>query len=366
MAFVIAFGLSLMFAFGSERCHGKGFFFYFFSICSVLSVSVLNGIRDYSIGTDIKVYGKQIFEDAVYARSFADFIEQCNRIGMTEYGYAIFNYLISIFTNNLHVFLFIVGIIVNGAFFYCCLRLRNVANLNFMWSAYLFLFYATTLNLLRQSIALALIFIAVVKIFDKRFGAAFVIVSISYFFHHSAVMGFLPLLFTFVVNKVKSEQKKNACIVVFLILSAFLPIMISKLSSMGLLDEKYGQYLGKGDGVGSIANGFLIRLPFVIMALFYLIYDRYKKSDERKILWTFVIAESILLPLQLISPTLFRVALYFGIFKIPGYASLIERCRFSKSLLYVLYASYLVFYFVYMIVIQGSNQVYPFVIASDL
>lgn len=365
MAFVIAFGLSLMFAFGSERCHGKGFF-YFFSICSVLSVSVLNGIRDYSIGTDVKVYGKQIFEDAVYARSFADFIEQCNRINMTEYGYAVFNYLISIFTSNLHIFLFIVGLIVNSAFFYCCLKLRNIASPTFMWSAYLFLFYATTLNLLRQSIALALIFIAVVKIFDKRFGAAFAIVSVSYFFHHSAIMGFLPLMFAFVINKIKSERKKNRYIVIFLAFSTFLPMMISKLSSMGLLDEKYGQYLGKGDGVGSIANGLLVRLPFVIMALFYLIHDRNEKSDERKILWTFVIAESMLLPLQLISPTLFRVALYFGIFKIPGYASLIERCRFSKSLLYVLYASYLLFYFIYMIVIQGSNQVYPFVIASDL
>lgn len=115
-----------------------------------------------------------------------------------------------------------------------------------------------------------------------------------------------------------------------------------------------------------MTNAVLVRLPFIILSLFYLVQDRKKNNDENKILWTLVLAESTLLPLQLISPSLFRIALYLGIFKIPGYASLIKHCRFSKSLLYSVYAAYLLFYFMYMTVIGGSNQIYPFVVANDL
>lgn len=367
MIYAIVFILSLLFAFGAEQFqNGKKPFFCFSAFCSVLTLSILNGIRDYSIGTDIGVYGKKIFVDASQSHSFTEYMRQCKRIGMTEYGYAILNYIVGFFTSNPHVFFFVLGLLVNGIFFGCCVRLCNTASLTFTWATYLLIFYPTTLNLLRQSVALSIIFIAILEMLEKRLLESLIWIFIAYSFHHSAIIGLWPLVFVYLFNKIKKESKKNTIIIVFLAISALIPTVILKLNSFGLLDDKYSQYVSLGDGSGSMTNAVLVRLPFIILSLFYLVQDRKKNNDENKILWTLVLTESTLLPLQLISPSLFRIALYLGIFKIPGYTSLIKHCRFSKSLLYSVYAAYLLFYFMYMTVISGSNQIYPFVVANDL
>ena len=366
MEFLIAYSCSILFVLIAERrCRNQKLFFCFWSTLAVLSISVLNWIRDYSIGTDIEIYGNAVFLSAVRSHSISNFFYLCQQIGMTEYGYAILNYVISFFTDNPHVFYLIIGLIVNGLFFYSCYLTRDNISITIAWATYLFLLYPTTLNLLRQSIAIALILFMGMLALNKQYVPAMLLLLLSYNFHHSSLIGILILIYIFLLNRNNSGKTTTCISTLFIILCTLLPIVIQYAYSRGLLSDKYAQYMSYEGANDSLINSLLIRLPFVILALVCMIRDRNLSNVEDKALWTLVIIELALVPLKLVSVTVFRIALYFNVFKILGYGSLCKSIRIPVSIMYLLYVAYLFFYFLNQTVYGGANEVYPFKITND-
>lgn len=112
-------------------------------------------------------------------------------------------------------------------------------------------------------------------------------------------------------------------------------------------------------------NAFAVRLPFVMLAIFFLIRRKSDLDVFGRIVYSCIVAEMLLVPLQQISSSAFRIALYYGIFKIAAYPSLCKRIPTSKWLIYVVYISYLCLYFYLQTIVGGANEIYPFLVASD-
>lgn len=340
-------------------------------ICSgvaVVSLSVLNWIRDSTIGTDVLVYGNNLFATARASRyDFSFFLADCRTQHMSEYGYALLNYVIAQFTGNVHVFYLLLGLCVNGIFYIALFRIREIFYFPLAWLTFLLLIYPATLNLLRQGIALSLVLLMGSFALSRRYVSASVCVLVAYTFHHSSIFALLILAFIVLIERTDSIRMKNIIEIAFLFISALVPTFVGILNRNGLLPDKYEQYVSAGDGGISLVNAIVVRAPFVILAVFYLLKDRASESNDNteRILLSLIAAESLLLPLQQMSSSTFRIALYLGVFKTAGYAFICHRMNILRPLAYALYVAYLLLYFYMQTVAGGSNGIYPFIRTSD-
>lgn len=334
-------------------------------VLSVLSLSILNWIRDFSIGTDVEGYGNAVFGFVRSYPQYDDFVQACSSMSMHERGYAILNYVVGSFVNNAHVYYLILGLIVNGVFFVSCYLLRYYVDFMLAWLTFLLLLYPSTLNLLRQGVALALVFMMGALALRKHYILSLLSLLLAMEFHESAIIGVVIYLFIVLVVNMSTVRSTNIVVVGFI--AAMIPIstIIQWMNSRGYLSDKYAQYVVEVGTQTSILNSVLVRLPFAMVALYCLIRERNARDDSLKVFSALILAELAFLPLQQISSSVFRIALYIGVFKISAYASVISRLKIPKATINILYIMYLVFYFCYQIIYLGSNEIYPFIMTSD-
>lgn len=251
MIYYIVFSISTMLAWISTNRILNRLISFVFSFFAVFSISILNWIRDVSIGTDLSVYGNYIFELAHnYPYDILTFFKECELFGMAEKGYALLNYVIAQFTNNIHFFYFLVGLIVNTIFYISIFRLREYIPFSIAWCTYLFLLYPSTLNLLRQGLALSLIMLMGSLAITGKYVRAIVCIAFACTFHHSSLFALVIFAFIYMMRRARKTSTNNTFELIFLVLSAMLPAAIQYMNAQGMLSDKYSQYVVE-DGGGS-------------------------------------------------------------------------------------------------------------------
>lgn len=108
-------------------------------ITAVTVLSILNGARNFNIGTDIGVYGNITFQTASVTNSLYSFWKQSIQIysGTPEPGYILLNYVISRFTTDPHIFYFILGLVTNGVMAYVTWLYRRQASPVIIYMCYI-------------------------------------------------------------------------------------------------------------------------------------------------------------------------------------------------------------------------------------
>ena len=383
MAYFAAFTISTLLALFSEgiykqcpsragrRLNG----WIVFACFAVISVTVLNWVRDYSIGTDVLYYGNKTFTMSYMTNSFLEYFNYCEHyIGMHEIGYAFLNYAVSRFSHSAHDLYLVIGLITNGFAYATACRCRKFCPVPLAWLTYLLVFYPTSLNMLRQSLAIVILayaFCGIGKIGWKRY---LIWVAVAFTMHQSAVCGVALLPLYTLLKKCENEQgdgmseakRALAISVAFISVVAVFSTAFGVLSDLGVLPAKYDQYLEASSEDKSLTNPILIRLPFVLLAVWLILRYRERIGALELCLAVFILCEFSLLPLQNVSVAAFRISLYFGIFKIVAYPMLLYRLDIPKWMSVPLFLAYIVFIFVFQIVISGNGEVYPFLMASDI
>lgn len=337
----------------------------FFSILSILILTWICGARDLSIGTDIRVYGNTTFQTATVSPSFSKFIDSLTSIygssGETEFGYLFLNFIVSRFTNNTHIFLFILGLVINSLIYVSIYLMRNEIGLTLPYLTYCFLFFGTTLNLLRQSVALSFVLLGVVLLYKKKEFMALACILIALTFHNSSIFALIIYLFGILINYSRKQKDIKRIIVIFTLLILLLPTIISFLNAHGMLNDKYYQYVSVSNNNSNLLS-ILMRLPMVIL----IILNKRKNLNNSKILlYMLVIFELIMVPLQSIGKTVARLMLFFGITKIVAYPLALNDFPITHSsikfLLKICYLIMIMFIFYEQAIIGGNNQIYPFI-----
>ena len=337
------------------------------SMCSIVSLSILNGIRDLSVGTDLNVYGNSIFMQARANRfSLQDFLHECASMGMDERGYAALNFIIAQFTDNIHIFYFILGLLVNGIFYIAFFEMRSKIPFLLVWVTYLMIIYPSTLNLLRQSIALSFVALMGCCVLKERNVLSLFCVFMAIMFHNSAIFAIVIYAFMYSESRADDVRVQNVTVVLFLMFSTFIPSLVSVMNSKGLLSDKYSQYVMDDSSGISLLNSIIVRILFVIVSIYFLLKERNELNSYDKCLFSIIVADFLLIPLQSISPSAFRIALYYSIFKIPGYPLLCCKFRGMKNITYSFYIIFTIMYFYTQTIKNGSGQIFPFIVSPDV
>ena len=405
--YLVTFLISILLCTAGEWILSRnGFFGRVVLVPAVFAPVVLAGARGYSVGTDVGTYGNYVFEGACTEKYLVHFLNTRKQI---EPLYKALAFAVSRFTNNAHWFYFVTALIICGFTMLGLMYYRRWCSLTLGWMCFLFLFYGDTLNTMRQCLALALVFAAFPLFLEKKYIRYVILQTAAVLFH---VTGVLALCFPVIYLLLKRVIPRwlqffllVGCMAAVLFYSPVLQIALD----MKLLPAKFSRYVA--EGIAFALNPTILRLPFLIPILYY--YDRFCDSGKEQIrdlrlrdpekrkknpflalahktavyglgvdegtgdvsaaeqekmhvTGMFIVIMLVLdvctVQLRSVRPALFRISFYFGYYRYIAYSRLVRILRRdNRAAAAVILILYLCIIWYYQNVIQGNNQIFPYV-----
>ena len=334
------------------------------AIMMLLFVSIFAGIRSVDVGTDVSYYVVKHFEWAkMYDKKFVDFVKYMYSYEEVDFLYAVIQYLGANFFGNLHIVLFILSFITN-TFVYLAIKEENKKiSVPIAWIFYCLLFFNTSLNIVRQSCAIAIVFYIAILYSSKKISLKkFLLFGIfAALFHRTAILAIVVIGFFFFML----FKKKYNYILVFMTLIIcmfpfFLTALGSVLSNVNFLPQRYNTYFETLNAEQSsvLLDAIVYAVPTALIA----IYMRYKKRDMNHryylsiglvcicaYLWTNLLME--------------RISYYFIVFfsnSIPYAINVISAKRNARFIVTVVMLFWIGIIWFINIIVYRYGQTYPY------
>lgn len=312
--------------------HDRKVEYVFFSVLAVILPCLLAAFRDSTVGTDVNVYGDITFYRS-FQMDFNDYIISRNG----EYLYLLVVYICShiVRTTNFQYFILQALTIIP---FYCTLQ-RSKEN-EYAWFGmivYYLMLFPYSLNLMRQCIAIAIIFWGFKYVQERKLLKYLLVILIATMFHTTGVVGVLiyPIYILVTTNTDSLEESSwynkhsNSFIVsiarkyggfiscAIILVTIYVLTRFSKIISYLYMHnaEDYSHFYNQlnASNLSYIREYVILVLPIFVM---YLFARRYYNSVDNDVLptFTFSIMAIILYQAATISAETYRVSLYFHIF----------------------------------------------------
>lgn len=231
---------------------------YLFWVLSMAVFVFIYGFRESGVGVDDLTY-QRIFNNTALNGVFTQFIQTT-----MEPGYILLNYIISLFTDNFQVVIFITTLIPI-VLYYKALE-YEADKISMFWAVFLLgtILLIYFCGITRLFIASSIIAYGLRFVFEKKSIKYLVVVLIATTFHYSAI--FMIFLLYFSTEK---EGKKRSNIKLFFLIAIIMPIVIFIISNYIFpnMGDRYSNYTEIKDG--SLSIGAFDKLPFVLVALFF-------------------------------------------------------------------------------------------------
>lgn len=352
-------------------------------IIGLLIPIIFSGIRKIGVGTDTLVYVNGLTQSALSADSFREYLNglvfmtyKYQPISDFEIGYNFILYYSTKILGSQGILLVTQSIIVLCVYF----GLKPFVEeklIPFAMLIFYFLYLGTTLNAMRQWIAISILFLFSRFLVNKKIGLFLLGIFISYLFHRSAIIGlFYLLIYIFMEKdslnifnaKIRINNWKVKKLLAISILSFLSLLFIQQISEIML---KLGPVFARYSTV--YLSGNLHFLPFQILQRLPLIIvmmlgwsasnSKYKFSG---FVYLMCVIEIFISQLGSIYNQSSRIGYYFAIFNIVLIPMIISSCNVKRGMLikYFMYA-YVLIYFYYNYVYQGYNQIVPYLFFWD-
>ncbi|MCC4404978.1 EpsG family protein [Limosilactobacillus reuteri] len=342
--------------------------YYLLIFIALLVPAILAGVRDYSVGTDVMVYGNAWFYRA-FTVDYKTYINWATSSSVGS-GYAFLNYVVSRFTNNPHVFYFIYNFLENILIFLGIRHFKKNINVTLGMATYYFLFFNVLLNILRQGMALALIVWGFKYVTDKKFVKYILVVAIATLFHNTAILAVVIYL----VYLIFSDIKRLSILKDLFVLSIVMLILLlftqftTLLYSNSLLSDRYQSFVSSSSVKGGFWGHLLLCVPVLILYVLNMIYNK-KISGIGKGFNYLVVVTTLMSIFNIYSSNLSRVTLYFDflfIILIPYITKNgLPRIKWrNMDVKFILVIIYLFIYWWLIFVVMQSGETVPFVFMS--
>lgn len=306
---------------------------------------------------DSTLYGEFIFNCALENdwKYYFNFLH--NNYYSFETGYLLLTYIISRITSNYHILFFIISFI-NVCIIYDGLKkLEKHIKLDKWMGMLVFylLFFGETLNIIRQSLGLAIIFWGMHYIYEKKQYKFLLTVFIASLFHISCILGAVLYYVYYLIKK-----SKNKKILVYLIafISLFVVIFYSKifnlLQLLNILPSKFFSLYYLND-IPFSPFAIVTKGPVIIIFWIFLLIKGKSLDDEDGWFYFLLLALDIIIS-QLAGGNeyLYRMALIFAYNKIIFFST-----NYNKKIR-VLLIIYSILYFIMEYIYLGALPVQTF------
>lgn len=343
--------------------------YHLFFLFSVIGVSILAWLRDYSVGTDILTYGNDLFRYSLGSTSLMDYIQRFNYI---EPLYLALVYFSSVIGNTPHILYLLTGIIIYSFMLASFVRIKQYIPITLSWICFLFLLYGDTFNAMRQSLAIAIGIWSFCFVMENKPIKFFVCLLLAFLFHNTAIF-FLGIAGIYWIL-----QKNNKMYIKILLVFAAIGVVVffnqvlDFFIGVGLFKEKMEKYY-ISDSTSFSIPAILIRIPFLALIIFQKkqFYEgenasakifALKNEAEGDFFLLMLICEMFTVELSSFISSLYRISLYFLPFRCMAYARIcFLQKRNTRIILHLSLLVYLLIVFIYQNQIKGNNDIYPYV-----
>lgn len=373
LIYLIVFFFSVLFTYIAERSIAKNRKqFIAFSVLSVGLPVLLSGLRDNSVGTDTDGYVSWIWSIVSRCSDWKSFLHLYHGgyFADIEFGYLTVNFIAKVFSNDVHSVYFLTSLLTILPIYIAIYHNRNKAPMWLSMAIYLLTYYNLSLNLIRQSLALAFCVYACHYVEQRKWLKLTVILIIILSFHNTGFF-FIPVILLFLLMEHLHWKGKIifllTCFAALIIAFKYADVLLFVLVSYGMLPEKFLYY--QTDEM----TGFLSRsnfIVYVIESLLMVVAIFYQTSKNIKSrLFSYFTLKSIgaySFTLSTLSMWAFRISYYFNFpadclflpsslntFRRNGKTGVYRWCLILLMLL-------LLFNWYFNVVIKNANETYPY------
>lgn len=381
MEYLICFFLSCFIIKRIEKYEAKSLNFLTGSAIAILFPCLMAGLRDVSIGTDVEVYAKPLFILAENAIDLADYLNSkylylytAKFVTDFEIGFSLMIYLVTKIFHSFFIELFIIQLLVIAPIYKSLVYFKGKFPIWLGMAVFYLMYYNTSLNMMRQWIAMAFLLYGFHFILENKYTLYFIIIGFAMLFHKSALIGIIVFILYQYMNsgiseniKISIKRGKYNSTFIRLLLILFIGLfflcglnnLYSLFSRLSFLSD-YVQYIS--GSVKFSINQIIVRIPIIILFI-----CNWKRIQKEKKLGYFLLSSLImdLIISQLVNVSFGqsgRIALYFGcynIFLLPLIYASVEKKQKKIFIKYLLIV-YLIFYWWFYYVYKNVSETYPY------
>lgn len=331
---------------------------------ALLIPALLAGLRDFSIGNDVMLYGNYWFERATNYNSLVEYLKKALEHSIDS-GYASINYLCSLISKDAHFFYFIYALLQMIVLYFAIKDYNKMISVPFAFFVYFFTYYNSSLNILRQIMAILLVLLSYRFVFEKKPQKFFVCILFAMSFHVSAIVGSVLYPLNWAIHTDFKKFWRFAVIAGSVALVGVYEYILVAISRMGITSfNRYTHYLADDQG-----GGRYIRLAFwtFFCILYYLNRNRIKKIAPQHELIGFCLFFSLVASfINFFSGAwMIRIIYYFdciSVFSIPLIAKTIKvKGGFGKlKANYMLIGLFIYVYWLIVYVVRNGAATFPY------
>lgn len=370
LPYLFVFAISIFSTYLAQLCYNRNnkFLFVLFSAVAILTPALLAGFRDSGIGTDTKVYVDDIWNQFKHINSWGQFYKYYidEDFDDIEFVYLVLNYIASLFGRDVGLIYFLSNFVVVLLIYLAAFDNRERVSMWFIMFVFLFGYYNQSLNLVRQSIALAMGVYFFKYLENKQWIKLIISLIIIKYTHNTGIfyIGFVGA-YLLAVGKYKL---KPLILLITLFCSVFIflyfDFIVGFFVLSGILPQKFLYYLS-GDEVDYTS---LFIFHFIISMILLTIYIYNSKSDQKEELLSYAFLNllgSILILTSLVSIWSFRVAFYFlflseCLFLPRAFYIMKEKYKLEYLLMLVVTIFLIVTVWYKVIIVNNDNDTYPY------
>lgn len=361
--YIVTFLLVVLISYFAEKLSNKNkVLSIFFIFVAIVLLSFVGGMRDYNIGTDINVYGKNWFEYALKYQKFANYADV---IETSDIGYLFINFWVAKFTENFNTFLFIHQLICNSLIFITLYKYRKEVPLYLSVLVYLCVYYCRTYNYLRQSLALSIVFFGFRYVKEKKIIKFLAVVLIAAQFHFTA---YVALTIYIIYMLLSSDIKyKNIFTILIIALTIFCTVnivnVIKILYSCNIVSYRIYQYIYNSMR-GSIDIS-IIETAFKLVFLGICLIGVKKINEKEKMnlaIIVMLIMDFIFFQMRSVILYTDRFSLYYGymlMLLFPQIPQIWKKNNDSEIIKLVIILVLIIFW-LFKFVFENSGEVFPY------
>lgn len=353
--YIFMFFISTIAVLLGEKSSGKKRKIFF--ALGIIIPCLLAANRAMIIGTDTGFYMKPIFDVSINIGNFGTLATHWKNF---EFGYLSLTYIVAKLTGNIKIFLFIIQFIIQFFTFKACEKNSKIVPIWFSYLIFLLLYYNRSLNMCRQTIALAIILYAYSYFIEKKYVKFVLFILFASLFHSTALLA-IPLFFLiyFIKNDNKIIKKVLIFSLLFIGIIFYVPI-INMLVNYGIISSRYLTY-------AISSNHTIIRVELIqkyLVVLTLIVFWKVLNKDNEKSTLSFIMVMDLLLyHVGFYANYAQRISYYYGYFNIFAIAMIpdIFKDKKTKNITRVLIIFILLIYWWYYYAFLGADHTIPYI-----
>ena len=310
---LIVFPLIIVIAFlcGQKNTpKNRKWFIIIVSIVLLLKAS----LRSLSVGSDTASYYLNFIDviNTPWRDILSGFIDRYSSIsGDYDYGYLIFQKIISLFTEDFHVFTFIAQLLFYVPFGIFLYRFcSDFLQLTFAFVLYNALFMGLPMANARQFYSIGLSIMVYLCLYDKKYVMCALWLFLGFIIHQTCLLGLLPIM----LWTISTKYIKKGVLVAFALFPIILLYCNQVIYLMGSFveNERYMEY-GLHEIQGGAITYIVSSLAMCIFCYIFLNERRLLVSRKARFLYVMLPLTIIFVPLIYSNGSMIRIVMYYQI-----------------------------------------------------